>query len=793
MTEKMTKNSARRKKPSSSSRKRRASHPSAKPYQKMKATLKKWLFRLSILLTVVAVLAIAALDFFVRQGFEGKRWAIPAKIYARPLELYEGLTLTAEQLEQELIRLRYISSTGKLEPGSYRRRGKQFEFYTRGFQFLDGVEAARRIGVTFTAGQVRTIYLSGSRNKAPVSMSLLRLEPMTIGGFYPSHNEDRELVRLDQLPPILVSSLLAVEDRDFFNHHGIAWRGIARALLVNLKAGRIEQGGSTLTQQLAKNFYLSSERSYVRKAVEVLIALLFELHYSKEAILETYLNEIYLGQNGNKGIHGVGLAGSYYFGRSPEHLKLHQLALLVGIIKGPSYYNPRRFPERAIKRRNQVLGILKEQGVIDSQQFQRATKQPLGLVSKPRSNSAFPAYLDLVKRQLRRDYQEQDLRSEGLRIFTSLNPFVQEQAEKKLVKSVRKLENVYKMPEHSLQSAVVITSADGGEVVALIGGRDVKLPGFNRALDAVRPIGSLLKPAIYLSALEDYKRYHWGSLIDDAPIIIDAENNQQWAPRNYDRKSHGEVTLLEALSHSYNQAAARLGMNLGLSRVLDTVKRLGISRDLPAYPAVLLGGTGLAPIEVAAMYQTIAAGGFYSPLRAIREVLDVQGRPLVRYPLTVEQRFEPQAVALLTEGLKEVMRSGTGRSIYSVLPEHIDVAGKTGTTNGLRDSWFAGFSENYVTVVWAGRDDNEKTPLTGASGALHIWGQIVSQLDIHSLAPYKDEKLQRIWYDPVVGLRSGENCPGALQITMHLDSIPAQWTACGRGNKVINRIKSWFH
>ena len=775
--------------------KKRPSTRKATPSGKDKA-LKIWCLRLTFGFIVLASLGMFYIDWMVQQRFDGKRWSLPAKIYARPLELYSGLSLSANALEAELVRMRYRHDPAVKEPGSYRRNGNRVHFYTHDFQFLDGLEQQRKVVVSFAGvgsrAEVNTIRHLPTGNQLTETLDLLRLEPMIIGGFYPSHKEDRALIQINDVPPLLIETLITVEDRAYFEHHGIAWSSIVRAMLVNIQAGKIKQGGSTLTQQLVKNFYLTDKRSYWRKAMEAVMAMLLELHYDKAEILEAYLNEIYLGQNGDKGIHGLGLASSYYFGRSPQQLKLNQIALLVGIIKGPSYYDPRRHPKRATKRRNQVLAILKEQGVITERAYKKALKQPLNIARKPRSNTPYPAYMDLVKRQLRRDYNDKDLRNEGLRIFTSLDPALQETAEAAMQKRVKQLEKSYKMPAESLQSAVVITSAGGGEVLGLIGGRDVRLPGFNRALDALRPIGSLLKPAIYLTALENYRHYHWGSLIEDAPIEIEAEEGSLWTPQNYDRKSHGQVTMLEALTRSYNQAAARLGMELGLPQVLETVRRLGVERDLPAYPAVLLGGTGLTPIEVASMYQTIAAGGFNTPLRAIREVLDADGKPLSRYPFTVGQRFEPQAIALLTEGLKTVMREGTGRSAYSILPDDLDVAGKTGTTNGLRDSWFAGYSEDYLAIVWMGRDDNAKTPMTGSSGALRVWADIMSELGAHSLEPYQGDDINQVWYDPVAGLRTGRHCQGAVKISMHLSSIPEQWTSCGQGDKLINRIKGFF-
>ena len=749
---------------------------------------------LSAMFAVFLLLGVGLLflDWKLQARFDGKRWSLPAKIYARPLELYSGLSLTADALEAELVRMRYRHDPAVKEPGSYHRRGNRVHFFTHDFQFLDGLERQRKVLVTFSGDQVKVIRHLPVGNERAETLDLLRLEPMLIGGFYPSHNEDRALIQLKDVPPLLIETLLTVEDRDYFEHSGIAWSGIARAMLVNLRAGKIKQGGSTLTQQLVKNFYLTDKRSYWRKAIEVVMAMLLELHYDKAEILEAYLNEIYLGQNGAKGVHGLGLASSYYFGRSPQQLKLNQIALLVGIIKGPSLYDPRRHPKRATKRRNQVLSILREQGVITEVDYNRAFQAPLSIDRKPRSNSPYPAYMDLVKRQLRRDYNDKDISTEGLRIFTSLDPVLQGAAEKAMQKRLKQLERAYQLPTKSLQSAVVITSADGGEVLGLIGGRDVRLPGFNRALDAERPIGSLLKPAIYLTALEDYTRYHWGSLIEDAPIEITAEDDKLWAPQNYDRISHGQVTLLEALVRSYNQAAARLGMELGLPQVLKTVKRMGITRDLPAYPAVLLGGTGMTPVEVTSFYQTIATGGFNTPLRAIREVLAADGKPLSRYPFTVGQRFEPQAIALLTEGLKAVMREGTGKGAYTVLPDHLEVAGKTGTTNGLRDSWFAGYSEDYLTVVWVGRDDNGKTPLTGSSGALRVWADIMHKMGAHSLEPYQGEDIQQVWFDPVSQLRTGRRCEGAMHLPMHHTSIPDQWTSCGQSDKLINRIKGFF-
>lgn len=765
-----------------------------------KYKLRRKLLSLGVGLLVIVVIFVVLVDFAVRHKFNGKRWSVPAKVYARPLELYPGLGVTLETLTAELRRLHYRVDATVSAPGAYYFQNNRLTLYTRGFEFWDGEERPQKLSLAFdNTGLVTITKLplpsDGARSDYVASeyIDLVRLDPLLIGGFYPAHNEDRILIRLEQSPPYLIESLLAVEDRRFFEHMGISMRGIFRAFLVNLKELRLAQGGSTLTQQLVKNFYLNDERTFTRKAIEAIMALLLEFHYEKEDILETYLNEVYLGQAGQRGVHGFGMASQHYFGQPFSQLKTHQVALLVGLVKGASYYNPRRFPERAMNRRNTVLDLLFEQGVLSAEQANTAKRKSLGVIAQPNhSDSLFPAFLDLVKRQLQRDYREEDLRTEGLRIFTTLDPAVQIKVENQVARSLQSLQAGYGESLENLQSGVVVTAPQSGEVLAIVGSKNPREVGFNRALDAIRPAGSLFKPAIYLTALSDYKNYSLGTVIADESFSIPTQEGKEWTPGNFDEISHGNVPMIEALANSYNQAGAKLGLDLGLQRVLQTLKDLGVERPLPEYPAVLLGAGGLSPLEVAQMYQTIAAGGFSSSLRSIREVLTAQGEPLARYPFTVRQVFDPEAVYLLTQGLQAVMREGTGKSAYDYLPQELDIAGKTGTTNDLRDSWFAGFTEDYLAVVWLGLDDNGTTPLTGASGALQVWIAMMKDLKPKSLFRPPPEKVEFVWYDPVKLKRSGNRCSGAVYIPMHEQSIPEEWTGCGRGDKVISTIKSWF-
>ncbi len=725
------------------------------------------------------------LDIRVRAAFEGRRFALPARLYARPLELFPGQKLMPDALIQELTRLGYKESLADNEPGRFARQGNSFEIVARPFVVWDGAQPARKLRLDFRADSLHAVH--DVQNDQP--LTLARLDPLYIGGIYPAHNEDRLLVRLDEVPEQLVQALIAIEDRKFYKHHGIHPRGMARAA-VALVSGRGVQGGSTLTQQLVKNFFLSPERTLRRKATEILMALLLELHYDKRDILETYLNEIYLGQDGNRAIHGVGLASQFYFGKPLHELTLPESALLVGMVKGPGYYDPRRHAERARERRDLVLSEMAKLEMLTPAQLADARGGALDVIEKPSmGTTAYPAFLDLVRRQLRRDYREDDLRSEGLHIFTTLDPVVQTSAEQALTKRLAQIERTRKGVT-GLEGAVVVTNVQNGEVQAVVGGRDARFEGFNRALDAQRPIGSLLKPVIYLTALMHPKRYTLATLLDDSPLVWKERGIPDWQPQNYDMTFHGQVPLRLALVHSYNVASARLGLELGLNEVLDNARRLGVERELPPYAASLLGAVELAPLEVTQMYQTLASGGFRSPLRAIREVLTGSGQPVQRYALAIEQAFEAAPVYLLTSVLQDVVSEGTAAGLKEFLPPSLKLAGKTGTTDELRDSWFAGFSGDRLAVVWVGYDDNRPAGLTGAAGALPVWGELMRKLDPEPLAPPLPEDVERVWIDPASGLRADRDCAGAMELPFVRGSAPDQSAACAHSPGT--KIKNWF-
>lgn len=737
------------------------------------------LFMYAIVLALVTALLVGAfyvsqLDQVVRSRFEGKLWSLPARVYARPLELYVGRTLTPNDLQEELDRLGYSKVSRPERAGSYSREGDQFQVRTRSFRFWDGEEPARFLDVRFDTQGLTSLKDVDSGNDLP----LARLDSVLIASIYPTDQEDRIILRRNELPELLIKTLLATEDRQFYSHYGIDPVGILRALWTNFQAGHVVQGGSTLTQQLIKNFYLSNERSLLRKINEAIMALALDLHYSKDQILETYANEIYLGQDGARAIHGFGLASQFFFNRELADLDLPRVALLVGIIKGPSYYDPRRHPKRAHLRRDTVIDTLLEQGLITAAQATKAKAAGLGVSARGgRPTGRYPAFMELVRAQLQRDYHEEDLRSEGLSIFTTLDPIVQAHAEAGITKRLPLLPD-----GDALEASAVVASSDNGEILALVGGRNDSDSGFNRALNAVRPVGSVIKPLIYLEALSRHN-YTLFTRLQDEPIAIGGEaRGEVWRPQNYDHRSHGYVPLYQALMHSYNLATVHLGLDLGLPSVIARIHAFGIRRSIQTDGSLLLGSISLTPLEVTQMYQGIASGGFLTPLRTVREVLDSSGKLLNHYSLEVREVADPQAVWLLSWAMLQVVEHGTAKALPSQLPPGLLVAGKTGTTNDYRDSWFAGFTGDKVAVVWVGRDDNQTTGLSGATGAMLVWADIIKACDNRSWDVPAPDGVTLQWVDQVGNLVNA-NCPSAYQAPFRSGTSPVRHGYCGRKTK----------
>jgi penicillin-binding protein 1B len=607
-----------------------------------------------------------------------------------------------------------------------------------------------------------------------VALSKIRLQPARIATLYGALEEDRRFVRLGEVPPLLVAGLQAVEDRDFKHHHGIDVSAIARAAWANLIAGHVVQGGSTLTQQLVKNLFLDRGQTLSRKLNEALLSLLIEAHYDKSRILEAYVNEVFLGQQGAQAVHGFAAASEFYFGRDLRSLGPADIALLVGMVRGPSYYDPRRNPQRALARRNTVLAEFRDTGLIDAATCAGASRQPIGTAANatlPRDR--FPAFLDLVRRELHQEYPDAELHSAGLAIHTTLAPSVQAFGEQAIDHA---LQGLGKRGE-PLEAALVVSGAHDGEIEAMIGSRDVDAPGFNRALDALRPVGSLLKPFINLVALAQPQRYSLATLLDDSVVDLPQRDGSHWRPQNDDHQTHGQVLLIDALVHSWNLATVHLGLSIGVDRVRGFLESFGLGRDINPNPSMLLGAVGLSPFDVTRLYQYLAADGHALPLRAVRGVLDAQGRPLSRYAVKAGRGDYTTAARLVTYAMQQVAINGTAHAINEAGLGGLHAAGKTGTSDTQRDSWFAGFTGSQLAVAWVGRDDNKPTGLFGATGALKIWIELMKRLPSAPLLVPQDG-IERAWVDPHSGKREDAACVGARELPFANGYAPSDIEHC---------------
>ena len=749
----------------------------------VKPFFKKYRLLLSVAIAVVLLSGyLLYLDREVTAMFQGRLWKLPARVYARPLEVYQDEHLSADDLMTELKMLNYTQvSQIPSKPGQYHRWGDHFEIQTRPFKFYDGAEKGAGFRLNIVNDQIASLDDLYSGN--PVA--LVRFDPAYIAGIFPTRGEDRLLLKLDDVPEMFIKMLVMIEDKRFYQHHGVDPHSIARALMADIKAGSAVQGGSTITQQLVKNLFLSPNQTLWRKANEAVMALLLELHYSKSLILETYINEIYLGQDQNRAIHGFGLASEYYFGKPLKQTSVDEMALLVGMVKGASYYNPVRNPERAKQRRKVVLDVMAKNGLLTQTQADLLAEKPIDVTQHARRGH-YPAFIDLVKRQLQENYSIDDLRSDGLQIFTTLDPLVQNATEDAVTTVLPEID--YR--KQGLQTAAIVVAPTSGDVLAVVGDRTPSYSGYNRALDASRQIGSLIKPVIYLAALQHPDRYTLATVLDDSPLHVLGEDKKIWAPENYDREYHGKVLLFDALLHSYNVPAARTGLDIGLADIVKTLHDLGSPRDLPPFPSITLGAVPMTPFEVASIYQTFAANGFHSPLRSVVAVLDNSGKTLSRYHLSVNRKINPDAISLVNYTMSQITQTGTAQRLAKEL--NLAVAGKTGTTNDLRDSWFAGFSGDRVGVVWVGNDDNRPAGITGATGALRIWSAFMSKIAHRSFKPAMSANINMHWVDRSTGELSEQGCENAIELPFITGSEPATTSPCA-GSTTGNWLRGIFN
>nr|WP_175577613.1 penicillin-binding protein 1B [Photobacterium proteolyticum] len=696
------------------------------------------------------------LNYRVTDKFEGQLWQLPSVVYARELTLQPGAVIRYEDLVNELEVLKYRKVTTPTKSGEYSTSRLKVEFIRRPFEFRDGEQPPRHVVVEFDYSKVRRI----SEVESGRELGTFSVEPKLLGMLEAKTDEQRIYRPKAEMPQPLIEALIATEDKEFYQHDGVSPTAIARAFVANLKAGRTVQGGSTLTQQLAKNLFLSSERSLWRKFKEAYMALIIDYRYSKDQILDAYLNQVYLAQNGADAVHGFALGSRFYFGLPLSELRLDQQALLVGLVKGPSYYNPWRYPERAKRRRDLVLRLMVENGVLEEEDYKLAADKPLDLQEKGQIANRQPAYFGQLQRELKKyvdDYQP----GQGLRLFTTLDPDSQAKAEQAVRHTIPQLE---KRAGNELETAVVIADRMNGEIRAMVGGSRPGYDGFNRAIDAKRPIGSVVKPAIYLAALEQPGRFSLATNLDDRALTLRGQNGEKWSPRNYDRQYRGSVPLYLSLAKSYNIPTVNLGMAVGLDEVIDTMERLGIDRnEIPKLPSMLLGAFTLTPVDVTQMYQTIASGGRKSELTALSAVVDASGNVLYQKRASGEQVVSEQASWLTLYGMQKVVTVGTGRYLNSILPSS-RLAGKTGTSDKGRDSWYVGVDGREVVTIWMGRDDNKSAKLTGSSGPLRLYADYIQRRDPEPLVLRVPPQVSDFTYHQAKTGRLEQSCIGSTKL-----------------------------
>lgn len=677
---------------------------------------------------------VSYLEGVVTAKFEGRKWRFPSKIYSDGLLLYVGMNLNFETLSEKLRRLGYRESREAPQArGHYRflKKDGLLEIYLHGFAYP--LEPFKGFPVRVVLDGTTITRMENIDNGE--ELYAFELEPELVTGLYDRIWEERRLVRISEVPPLLVRAILSIEDERFYRHRGVDPVAVLRAFWVNLRRGGIVQGGSTLTQQLMKNFFLEDERTLQRKAKEALMAFIAERLYSKEEILENYLNEIYLGQKGAQGIFGAWEAAQFYFSKELPELTTGEMALLAGLIKAPNRYSPYRSVVAARQRRNVVLRKMLEEKFITRAQYDAALREAVPRRELVKVANDAPFYVDFLKRELATSYSHEVLTAEGYKIFTSLDLQLQRIAERAITDGLKQLEEDYphlrrRGEEDRLEGVIVVVKPQTGEIKAMVGGRDYQKSQFNRVFQAKRQPGSTFKPFTFLGALmygsaETGRRFTPVSQVDDSPFTWSYEG-QEWTPKNYEDEYFGIVSFREALERSLNSATVRIAKEVGIHKIRDLAYRLGIESSLPALPSLVLGGVEVTPLELATAFSTLANNGVRTRPIAIKQVVDQGSKVLEKRDIRVEKVLAPQMAFMMNHLLKGVLDRGTGRGTRFRGFDR-PAAGKTGTTNDLKDAWFAGYTPDLLAVVWVGFDNQTKLDLTGGQAALPIWTEFMKR------------------------------------------------------------------
>lgn len=719
-----------------------------------------------VMLCFVGFLAFVGYTYVVitKKFDSSRRWDLPSRIYSDATPIVPGMTIPRTLIEPKLNHVGYHEVAVRVtNPGEYRYAGDTIEIYLQNFEYPDIEFRALPVAIDMdAAGTVRAI----KRLDDGVALRGIRIEPELITSIYNDEMEDRLPVVLDSVPKFVSEAIIATEDKNFYHHEGISIRGTLGALVTDIRNKTLTHGGSTLTQQLIKNLYLNPERTWRRKGLEALMAVLLEARYNKKEILEAYLNEIYLGQNGAVQIIGVEQASQVYFGKHVTYLTLPEAATLAGIIRSPNVLSPLSHPDRAKVRRDTVLELMKEQGYITEAEYQQSVASPLTKSRFPKTSRSAPFFVDLVLKQLKETYPETQLRTEGLRIFTTLDTIMQRSAEQALdtgIDALNKSRSYLRNSPTPLEGVILTIQPGTGYVKALVGGRSYSKTQFNRAIQARRQPGSLFKPFVYATAMDPARgqqAFTAATVLDDSPISVKS-GNAVWTPQNYDLQYHGQVSVREALAHSYNIPAVRAAMNAGVPNVIKTAAAIGIESHLEPYPSVSLGSFEVTPLEIAYAYSAFANLGVKAEPISILAVSTREGKLLESREVKMKRVAPASVCYVMNNILKDVFNYGTASTKAHALGFRRPFAGKTGTTSSYRDAWFIGYSPRILSLVWLGFDDGHSIRMAGGDACVPIW--TVNMLRVGGLIPDVDwkrpEDVVDRQIDPQSGMLATPNCP----------------------------------
>jgi penicillin-binding protein 1B len=757
----------------------------------------KWYLPAFVLICGAILVYCWYLSIQIDKRFSGRRWSIPSKVYSDTTILYPGQKINRTLFNEKLLRLGYREVDHKLvDKGELNRSASSIQLYLHDFKMPSRYREGVRVQIRFDGNRIESI----TNLNTGVMRPILELEPEEVGLFFGPHRERRQLVSIDQVPRHLIHAVLAAEDHRFYTHKGMDPKGILRAIYTNLRHVSIRQGGSTITQQLAKNYFLTPKRTFIRKLKELFMSLTIEVMYEKNEILEIYLNEIYLGQKASVAINGIGEASFFYFDKPVSNLSLVEAATLAGLIRGPNHYSPYVDKDRCQKRRNSVLNAMFEQGWISDEELKTALPLPVEAVGYASYGKKAPYFMDYLSDQLTVLYSPQDLSSLGLSIYTTLDTQVQLAAENALKRGLDSLEKSNPLlhrtaHQKQLQGAVIVMQPKTGYILAMVGGRNYSLSQFNRITQARRQPGSAFKPLVYLSGLNKFTP---ASLLSNEPKVYEVDG-KEWKPQNYEPMVEERVRLRDALARSINLATVDLAMQVGIDEIISTVDKFGFSTPLKPYPSIALGSFEVIPLELARAYCPFAADGVLSYPLALKEVLDENGVVIERRHVSIQQVTTPEKAFIMSSLLQSVVEYGTASSLKKMGID-FPVAAKTGTTSDYRDAWFVGYTPDILALIWVGFDDGASIQASGSRAALPIWAELMNALPQYVSGGWfrmPPGVVKRVICSESGQLAIENRCPHPMEEYFLADHVPTDYCQIhGNGNsfgKIIDGIKDLFH